>query len=60
MEAWSLVSVGEENPMMDLLMKREEVLKYVGKEKLENIIDPQSHLGTAPKRAKELLKQLKN
>ena len=59
MEAWSLVSVGEENPMIDLLMKREEVLKYVGKEKLEKIIDPQSHLGTAPERAKQLLEEIR-
>ncbi len=59
MEAWSLVSVGEENPMMDLLTKREEILKYVGKEKLENIIDPENHLGTAPERAKKLLVEIK-
>ena len=59
MEAWSLVSVGEENPLLDLLMKREEILKYIGKERLEKIIDPQSHLGTAPKRAKELLEVIK-
>lgn len=59
MEAWSLVSVGEENPMLDLLMKREEILKYIGKEKLEKIISPENHLGTAPKRAKELLKELR-
>jgi len=59
MEAWSLVSVGEENPLLDLMLKREEILKYVGKEKLEKIIDPQNHLGTAPKRAKELLEQLR-
>lgn len=54
MEAWSLVSVGEENPLMDLLMKQEEILEYVGKEKLEKIIDPKNHLGTAAFRAKAL------
>jgi adenylosuccinate lyase len=59
MEAWSLVSVGEENPLMDLLMKREEILKFVGKEKLEKIVDPISHLGTAPERAKKLLDEIK-
>ena len=59
MEAWSLVSVGEENPLLDLLMKREEILKYIGKERLEKIIEPQSHLGTAKKRAKELLEVIK-
>lgn len=59
MEAWSLVQVGEENPMMDLLTKREEILKYVGKEKLEKIIDPENHLGTAPERARKLLEQIK-
>lgn len=59
MEAWSLVSVGEENPLLDLLMKREEVLEFVGIEKLEKIIDPQNHLGTAPERAKKLLGELR-
>lgn len=60
MEAWSLVSVGEENPMMDLLLRREEVLKYIDKERLEKIIDPENHLGTAPGRARQLLALLKN
>lgn len=59
MEAWSLVSVGEENPLLDLLMKREEILKYIGKEKLEKIIDPENHLGTAPKRALKLVDEIK-
>lgn len=59
MEAWSLVSVGEENPLLDLLMKREEILEFVGVEKLEKIIDPQNHLGTASERAKELVQNLK-
>lgn len=58
MEAWSLVSVGEENPLLDLLMKREEILKFVGREKLEKIIDPQNHLGTAPERAIELVDEI--
>lgn len=59
MEAWSLVSVGEENPILDLLMKREEILKFIGKEKLEKIIDPGNHLGTAPERAKKLANEIK-
>lgn len=59
MEAWSLVSVGEENPMLDLLMKREEIVKYIGKEKLEKIIDPENHLGTAKERAKKLVNEIK-
>lgn len=59
MEAWSLVSVGEENPLMDLLIKREEILKYIGKEKLEKMIDPSNHLGTAPQRAKALIKEIR-
>lgn len=59
MEAWSLVAVGEENPLMDLLLKREEILKYVGKEKMEKIIDPQNHLGTAVKRAMVLAEEIK-
>lgn len=60
MEAWAVVSVGEENPLLDLLMEREEILKYVGKGKLEKIINPENHLGTAPERAKILLNQIKD
>jgi adenylosuccinate lyase len=45
---------------MDLLMKREEILKYVGKDKLEKIVDPQNHLGTAPERARRLLIEIKS
>ena len=44
---------------MLMLMKREEILKYVGKEKLEKIISPENHLGTAPERVKMLLVQIK-
>lgn len=58
MEAWPLVSVGEENPMLDLLQKREEILEYISAEDLAKMIDPENHLGTAPKRAKELVKQI--
>lgn len=59
MEAWSLVSVGEENPILDLLMRREEIVKYIGKEKLEKIIDPENHLGTVPERARKLVNEIR-
>jgi adenylosuccinate lyase len=58
MEAWSLVAVGEENPLMDLLLKREEILEYIGKEKLEKIVDPKNHLGNVVFRAKALVKEI--
>ncbi len=58
MEAWSLVAVGEENPMDELLEKNEKILEYIEKEKIKELINPGKHLGTAPKRAIELLSQI--
>ena len=59
MEAWPLVSVGEENPMLDLLSKREEILEFLSPEEIKKMIDPKNHLGTAPKRAKELVNEIR-
>jgi len=60
MEAWSLVSVGEENPMIELLGKSEEVLKYIEKEEIKNMLSPEKHLGTAAIRTKKLLQEIKD
>lgn len=59
MEAWSLVAVGEENPMEELLEKNEKLLEYIDKENIKSMINPENHLGTAPKRAKELFNLIK-
>lgn len=58
MEAWPLVSVGEENPMLDLLQKREEILEFISAADLSKMIDPKNYLGTASKRARKLVKQI--
>jgi adenylosuccinate lyase len=55
MEAWSLVAVGEENPMEELLEKNEKLLEYIDKDKIKEMINPEEHLGTAPKRARRFL-----
>jgi adenylosuccinate lyase len=60
MEAWSLVSVGEENPMIELLGKSEEILKYIEKEDIKKMLSPEKHLGTVVIRTNEFLeKELK-
>lgn len=59
MEAWSLVSVGEENPMVELLEKNADILKYIDKSQIKLLVNPEKHLGTAPKRAKQLLEIVK-
>ncbi len=59
MEAWPLVSVGEENPMPELLSVNEKILEYLSKEEIKKMINPENHLGTAPKRALELVNEIK-
>lgn len=59
MEAWSLVSVGEENPLEELLAKNEKILEFLNKDEIGGMINPEKHLGTAPQRAKELVVEIK-
>lgn len=59
MQAWQKVQAGEENPMERLLIENKDIQRYISAEKLKNLLNVTTHIGTAPKRALRLVKQLK-
>lgn len=59
MEAWAAVQEGNENPMTELLKKNTQLKKYLSTEELMNVMDIRTHIGDAPARAKQLVKEIK-
>ncbi len=59
MSAWEKVQTGEENPMKDLLLHNQEVLTFVSENEILQLLDVRHHIGTAPDRAKKLVKEIR-
>lgn len=58
LKAWGEIQDGKPNPMKELLTANEHLQKYLKPEKILELLDVHHHTGTAPKRAKELVKQI--
>jgi adenylosuccinate lyase len=54
MEAWEAVRRGDENPLARLLAETAELTALVEPAKIRRLLDPSSHVGTAPQRARLL------
>jgi adenylosuccinate lyase len=54
MEAWEAVRRGDENPLSRLLTDRAELTALVDPAEIRRLLDPSSHAGTAPQRARLL------
>jgi adenylosuccinate lyase len=54
MEAWEAVRRGDENPLSRLLTDRAELTALVEPAEIRGLLDPSSHVGTAPQRARLL------
>ena len=54
MEAWEAVRRGDENPLSRLLTDRAELTALVDPAEIRRLLDPSSHVGTAPQRARLL------
>jgi adenylosuccinate lyase len=54
MEAWEAVRRGDENPLARLLSERAELTALVEPAEIRHLLDPSSHVGTAPQRARLL------
>jgi adenylosuccinate lyase len=54
MEAWDAVRRGEENPLARLLTESAELTALVEPAEIRRLLDPSSHVGTAPQRARLL------
>jgi adenylosuccinate lyase len=54
MEAWEAVRRGDENPLSRILTDRAELTALVDPAEIRRLLDPSSHAGTAPQRARLL------
>lgn len=59
MIAWTDIQNGKKNPMMKLLLEDKLVSKYLNKEQLEKLMEVENHIGSAPERAKKLVKLIR-
>lgn len=53
--AWEEIQKGHANPMKQLLLENEKISVYLSAEDINTMMHVSSHIGTAPKRAKNLL-----
>ncbi len=59
-QAWKSIPEGVSNPMGSLLRENEEIKKYLSLEDLRKILNAKSHVGNAPKKAKDLAGKIIN
>lgn len=59
MKAWGGVAQGNPNPMMELLSKSAEIMKYINQKDLKKLMDVQNHVGTAALKSELLVKKIK-
>jgi adenylosuccinate lyase len=59
MVAWESLAQGKENPMEQLLKDNEEITRFITKEKIEMLLHVSRHIGTAPERAKAIVRKIK-
>jgi hypothetical protein len=55
MLAWEVVRNGEPNPLAENLSKDAKILEFLSVGQVKELMDYKSHLGDAPKRARELV-----
>lgn len=58
MKAWQAIQDGQENPMKDLLLNNKNLVNYLTKLEIIKLLDVKKHIGTAPKRALKLVKEI--
>jgi adenylosuccinate lyase len=59
LEAWTAIQEGNSNPMPNLLVSDKTLNTYLSPKEIENLLDVTKHIGTAPQRAKELVKVIR-
>lgn len=55
--AWSAISQGAANPLVDQLAQDEHLLKYLAADAIRQLMDYSTYVGDAPLRAKQMAKQ---
>jgi adenylosuccinate lyase len=59
MQAWNDMQQNKPNPMSTLLKKNKAIGKYLSEKEIEKLLNVSSHTGTAPERARQLVKIIK-
>jgi len=59
MTAWEAIQSGQPNPLPNLLLKNKQLGSYLSHAEINQLMDVSHHIGDAPKRAKQIAKQLK-
>lgn len=59
MTAWQRLQEGEANPMVELLLVQPFIKKYLTNEEIKNCLQITNHVGIAPDRAKQMVKEIK-
>jgi adenylosuccinate lyase len=54
MEAWAAVGRGEDNPLSRLLTEERALTALIDPAEIRRLLDPSTHVGTAPQRARLL------
>lgn len=60
MDAWESVQTGNPNPLLDRLAADPEILGYLPEAEVRNLMDVNSYLGDAPRRARNLASELRS
>ena len=55
-EAWKAIQTGKKNTLAEIIKKDKEVSKYLTAKRIDELMSVQKHVGNAPKRAMDLLK----
>ena len=58
LRAWEQIQAGKANPLEDLLSKDGDLTKFLKREQLLELMKFETHLGDAPERARQLVKQI--
>jgi adenylosuccinate lyase len=58
MEAWETIQNNQENPLIELIINENEFLDFLDKDEILSCFEIMTHVGDAPKRAKELAQQI--
>lgn len=58
MQAWEAVRRGEENPLIDLMRQDVEMAEYLPEEEMRLLMDARSHVGDAPRRARQMAERI--
>jgi adenylosuccinate lyase len=60
MEAWAAVGRGEDNPLSRLLTEERDLTALLDPAEIRRLLDPNTHVGTAPQRARLLAGRIEN